>query len=356
MILKTIRFSVGAAVLAAVFAVAALAQSTDQAFPTPVTANVIEASIPARDIGDSRLTTYYYTFDSGQGDLFINIVSNNLTGDIDLFTLNTMLQLTKVSVYGDLSESETGRVVYFRKPEKLLLRIQGRTPNDEPATVTIKFAGSFIAAAGGTTDVPPELPTVTAETNSDVIVNSVGTVIGRRTKPEPEKEIARAEQPQDEEKDEKRTAESVEKAVETAKAKPEVVVTDTVESEKKAEAKVKETRRTRRRSAEKTDEKKETAEDKDSEVKETAQNVEPEPTEEAKAEPAEEEKKPETEAPAKNLANIKLVVLFKNGTKIERPMDKILRFSVDNGVLTIISMDGSIGRYSIFDVERTTIE
>jgi hypothetical protein len=184
-LVKNIRVALGVAVIAAVFTAAVFAQSTDQAFPTPVTSNMIEASIPARDIGDSRLTTYYYTFDSGQGDLFVNIVSNNLTGDIDVFTLNTMLQLTKVTVYGDLSESETGRVLYFRKPEKLLLRIQGRTPNDEPATITIKFAGSFVAATSGQTDERPELPTVNAENTSGFVLNSVVTVIERRKKPEP---------------------------------------------------------------------------------------------------------------------------------------------------------------------------
>lgn len=359
MMVKTTRFLAGAILLAATFAAAASAQSTDQAFPTPVTANIIEASISARDIGDSRLTTYYYTFDSGQGDLFINIVSNNLTGDIDLFTLNTMLQLTTVSVYGDLSESETGRVVYFRKPEKLLLRIQGRTPNDETATVTIKFAGGFIAAAGGNTDERPELPTVTAENTSGVVVNSVGTVIERRTKPEPEKEIARAEQEDDKSKPESPVAEVRQEVAEAVGKKPEVVVTDNIEPEKKVEPKAeepKETRRTSRRRTEKTPEKKETAEEKkEHEVKDTAQAEKPEPAEEPKAEPIEKEK-PAAESSAKSLSNIKLVVLFKNGTKIERPMDQVLRFSVDNGVLTIISMDGRIGRYSIFDIERTTIE
>lgn len=357
MMLKTTRFSVGAVLLTAVFAVAAFAQSTDQAFPTPVTSNIIEVSIAARDIGDSRLTTYYYTFDSGQGDLFINIVSDHLTGDIDLFTLNTMLQLTKVTVYGDLSESETGRVVYFRKPEKLLLRIQGRTPDDEPATVTIKFAGGFIAAAGGINDERPELPTVTAENTSGVVVNSVGTVIERRTKPEPEKEVARA----DENEVEAPAAKAEKEDAEPARPKPEVVVTEAVEPDNKAEAKVekpKETRRTRRRRAERNSEKKETAaeENKEPKLKEAAQAEQPKPTDEPKAESVEAEKKAAADTAGKSLANIKLVVLFKNGTKLERPMDQVLRVSVDNGVLTIISMDGRIGRYSIFDIERTTIE
>src|SRR6186713_2299282 len=60
------------------------AQSTNQNFPTPITANEIEGTIKARDVGDSRVTSYYYQFDAGQGDLFINIVTRNLTADIDV--------------------------------------------------------------------------------------------------------------------------------------------------------------------------------------------------------------------------------------------------------------------------------
>jgi hypothetical protein len=37
-------------------------------------------------------------------------------------------------------------------------------------------------------------------------------------------------------------------------------------------------------------------------------------------------------------------------------MNEVLRFSVDKGVLTVISRDGSIGRYSILDVEKVTIQ
>jgi len=37
-------------------------------------------------------------------------------------------------------------------------------------------------------------------------------------------------------------------------------------------------------------------------------------------------------------------------------MSKVLKVGIDKGVLTIISKDGSIGRYSILDVARMTIE
>lgn len=328
-------------------------QSTDQNFPTPVTDTFIESTIIARDIGDSRLTNYFYTFDGDQGDLFINIVTNNLTGSIDLFTLDGLRPMTKISVYGDLSESETGRVVYLRKREKLLLRIQGRTPNDEPATFRIKFAGSFVAANAGETNAQPELPTIKAD-NTGIVVNSVGTVIERRQSEPPTKATAETKpeaQTQTEAiakgvpiAEENQAAEDKERENKVAVTpKTEVVVTDKLKTEpsKKPESakSAKNTRRKRvaaKKPKNKGDEKK----------AEEAAKVQPDDTEKTVPE----------KTPEKSLASIRLIVLFKDGTKIERPMDEVLRFTVDDGVLTIISKDGRIGRYSIFDVVKTTIE
>src|SRR5687768_18386389 len=100
------------------FAGAASAQSTRQDFPTPATTNEIAGSINARDIGDSRLTTYFYTFNGDQGDLFINIVTKNFTGDLDVFTAATLRPVTKIVIYASDTENDTGRAVYFRQPEK----------------------------------------------------------------------------------------------------------------------------------------------------------------------------------------------------------------------------------------------
>ena len=123
------------------------AQSSDQNFPTPLTTNEATGVVKARDLGDPRLTTYFYAFDGGQGDIFINVVTKNFTGDIDIFTADAMVPLAKMVVYADTSVSETGRLIYLRKPERLLLRVQGRTPNDDPASYLVKFGGSFIALA-----------------------------------------------------------------------------------------------------------------------------------------------------------------------------------------------------------------
>ena len=74
------------------------AQSTDQNFPTPVTSTEISGTVRVRDVGDARLTSYFYQFDARQGDLFINIVTRNLTGDIDVFTQAGLRPVTKIVV------------------------------------------------------------------------------------------------------------------------------------------------------------------------------------------------------------------------------------------------------------------
>lgn len=56
------------------------------------------------------------------------------------------------------------------------------------------------------------------------------------------------------------------------------------------------------------------------------------------------------------LASINLVVQFKDGNLIERPMSEVLKFSVDKGVLTVALKDGSTKRYKIVDVEKVTIQ
>jgi len=127
------------------------------------------------------------------GDLFVNVLTRNFTGDIDIFTLNGLQPLAKIVVYADLAENETGRVIYLRKPEKLLLRIQGRTPGDEGANYRFKFAGSFVASRESETPGGPELPRVAVRDEGSVRVNSVGTIIetpvkrSKKTEPVAEK-------------------------------------------------------------------------------------------------------------------------------------------------------------------------
>ncbi len=325
--------------LGVLFIAPASAQSVSQDFPTAVTSNEITGTIASRDIGDARLTTYFYTFDGSIGDLFVNVATRNFTGDIDVFAMPGLLPLTKIVVYADFAENETGRVLYFRKPEKLLLRVQGRTPGDEPAIFRIKFAGSFVAANESATKTEPELPKVSATEDTGTRVNSVGTIVEVVPKPKP---VAKA-QPEPEKVEnagERAEDRQPEKPAADKDSKPKTVVVITENSAKSETA--------------------------DSAGKTARRRVTPA---RAKSPPAGRRRADATNADAARvppkaetppaidpLANIRLVIQFKDGRSIERPMNEVFRFSVDRGTLTVISKDGSIGRYSILDVEKVTIQ
>ena len=325
------------------------AQSTNQNFPTAVTSNEISGTIKARDIGDARLTTFFYTFNGNQGDIFINVVTKNLDGDIDVFTAEGLRPLTKIRVYSDNPEGETGRVIYLRQPLKLILRIEGRTPTDDPATFRIKFAGSFQAVAATPETDESRQPEVTASQESDVRVNSVGTIIEIKPKPTPtpKPSIAKVERNEPKTRDEKPDAENPEpdkkdEPVENDK-KPEAAVTDNP-PEKKDEPDTKPDEPAAEKPATKT----------------TPRRPNPRtrrtPTTETKPKPAPEKKNEPAPVSAAELANIRLVVEFKDGRKIERPMNEILKFGVDKGILTVITKDGYVGRYSMLDIAKITVE
>ena len=393
--------------------ICAMAQSSSQEFPTPIISNELSGTIKARDLGDARLTTYYFAFNGEQGDVFINLVTRNLTGDFDVFTANGLKPLTKIVVYADLADSETGRAVYLRKPERLLLRIQGRTPNDEPASYRLKFAGSFAALRPEDVPMGPDLPKV--ETQGVARVNSVGTLLPPPPKPaEPivekekvETEVAAKTAPTADAKPAE--AEKSPALEEKTQPKATLIVTDPLASAEKADVPVRKNTPTgRRRASARRTPPKPKPEDPIAKVDQAVEK--PAETKPADAKPAEtnaavEEKSPtsekpaaETNAPAEEnsaanekaatekkettpafrtltgrkrpltakkpapepipdpLASIKLVIQFKDGNLIEKPMSEVFKFSVDKGVLTVALKDGSTTRYKILDVEKVTIQ
>jgi hypothetical protein len=275
----------------------------------------------------------------------VNVVTKNFNGDIDIFTVYGLRSLTKIVIYADTSSNETGRLIYLRKPEKLLLRIEGRSPNDDPATFKIKFAGSFVAAEGGAETEAPEMPEIKGENDSGVRVNSVGTIIEVIPKPMPAPRVtvAKVEPP-------------VKKDVEPEKSdkpeeekKPEkirVLVSENIPPAKKPETPKKEVRKPVRKPVSKK-------------VDETVANdpvVADKPTVTVKT-----PRKPKVTAPKPPpvpdpLESVHLVILFKDGKKIERPMSEVIRFNVDKGVLTVVLKDGTMSKHSILDVEKVTIE
>lgn len=365
------------------------AQSTKQDAPTPVTGNVITGEIRPRAVGDPRLTNYYYIFKGNQGDVFINVVSNNLDGDIDIFTAGKLDPLTKIPLFSGVSENETGRVIYLRKPAQLILRVQGRTPNDESATFQIKFAGSFVAMEAVETDNGPELPKIDLADRGAARVSPVGTIIEVFPRPEEEETANQAENTDRARSSDQPDAEvAVKKSITFSTLEKEPPVRDTTLIEIRKEA-----------SAE-TAENQTGAIDQDAPVDpvETGRGNEAtgierqgnvprlvvtdkfenrddrlpeEITESPRAATDEEGAKdmekatetgsavgPEAVQPVEpeRLVNIKLVVLFKNKTKFRRSMDRITWFNVDRGILTIITDDATILKFSMLDIERMTFE
>ncbi|MFT3745399.1 MAG: hypothetical protein QM785_14030 [Pyrinomonadaceae bacterium] len=301
---------------------AVVAQSRDQNFPTPITSSELNGAIKARDVGDSRNTSYYYAFEGTQGDIFINIVTKNFAGDIDVFTQDGLKTLTKVVVFADAGLNETGRLIYLRKPEKLILRIQGRTPNDDSASFKIKFGGSFVALAG---QKEQAAPTIEAE-QSKTAVNSVGTRI-ELPKPAPVKEAPVRIEKEAEVKKTETSARSTpvkekeKEAVVPAKPKPEVVIGSTIKEPVKPKA---------------------NAPEKPAETSKSAPKPAPKPSGEPKS--------------VDPLANLRLVIQMKDGSVITRPMNEVMRFSMDKGVLTVVAKSGAITRYSVLDVAKVTFE
>ena len=139
---KFARFPWLVLVLVCCFAASARAQSTDIAWPSPVRSNEVVGKISARDIGDPRLTDHFYAFTGTPGDVLITVDSRNLNGDIDVFTFTGLRPLLKFSVYAG-SSSPTTKSIYLRKTEDLILRVEGRTPNDDEAVYRLRFGGSF---------------------------------------------------------------------------------------------------------------------------------------------------------------------------------------------------------------------
>lgn len=318
----------------------ASAQSTDQNYPSPVNSNEIVGRIKARDVGDSRVTSHYFAFDGGQGDIFVNVVTNNLEGSIDVFTVEGQRPLTKMVIYADTGNTETGRLVYLRKPERLLLRVEGRSPNDDPATYKIKFGGSFIASNSTVPDTAPKLADPVKIGEPGVKVNSVGTIITVipkevPVKKEPEKKVEVAkEAPRSTGAKPGKT-----QTTKTGSAKAEVV---TPVKEKPA-----------------TDKNEVVVSDSKAVEKTRTKAVAPSTKPVAKATPP----TPKTVTPSTDskdkadpMASIRLVVELKDGSSSWRPMSDVVKFGYDKGFFTVIGKDGSISKYAILDIAKVTMQ
>ncbi len=172
----------------------AAAQSQDISFPTPVSTNEISSSITPRDIGDARLTRHFFLLAGTPGDLIFTVTSNNLNGDVDLFTAGSLRPLGKISMYAGSSATSASKTIFLKQHEQLILRVEARSPNDNQGTYSVRFEGTFEPVMAAATP-PEESSTDSSVVNADRTDPNVRRVTSsgaRIDEPEPET-TARAE-------------------------------------------------------------------------------------------------------------------------------------------------------------------
>jgi hypothetical protein len=297
----------------------ALAQSTDAEFPTPIRSNEISGTITPRDLGDPRLTRYFYLFTGTPGDLNVTVESRNLEGDIDVFTAGTLRPLAKVSVYAASGVSGGTKTIYLKTRESLVLRIEARTPNDNDGSFRVRFDGGFEPIGSDVPDPEPVIPTVSSMAKGRR-VTATGARI-EEPEPQPAPAASKTETPR------------------TETATPtETPATETPATSAEATKPAPKPRPTRIRRPV------------------TARNTRPRPTTARRSKP---ETPPETATPPPTepvAAGPRLIIETRDGMKVERYMTTVRRVTVENGQLIVITKDGHIERQPMTNVLRMAIE
>ena len=308
------------------------AQSTNQELPTAVFTNEINGTIVPLDLGDSRFTRHYYAFEATPGDLIVTVNSRNLNGDVDVFTAVTFRPLTKITIYAGTIPPEVTKSLYFRSRQIVILRVEARTPNDEPGNYRITLGGSFQPFSGGI----PVAENTPAETEPDKRsdnvrrLSSVGATI-----PRPPGEV-----------EPKPVETEVEKPAEEKPVTPAPTARrNTPRNTPRRNARGRTPPRTPRTTPPKT---------------ETAKTETEQPKAEEEKPPADErktEEKPATDKPVQETPpGARLIIEQTDGTRIERPMSTVRRIIVETNVIVIILKTGRTERIPMASVARMAIE
>lgn len=310
------------------------AQSTNQELPTAVLSNEINGKIVALDLGDSRLTRHYYAFEATPGDLLVTVNTRNLNGDVDIFTAVNFRPLTKITIYAGTIPPEVTKSLYFRTRQILIMRVEARTPNDDPGTYRITFGGTFQPFSGGIPVAENTAAETEAEKTDDKTLQRLSSV--GATIPRPPGEIIEEPKP----------AEAP--AEKPAAEKPETPAPSARRNNPRTTSR-RSTRRTPPRNPRTTAPKTETAKT----DKEQPKTEEPKraPEEERKTEEKTASEKPRQEAPG-----ARLIIEQTDGTRIDRPMSAVRRVIVDTNVIVIVLKTGRTERIPMASVARMAIE
>ena len=332
--------------------IGARAQSTDINTPWPVTSNETTGRIDPRDLGDARFTDHYYAFTGTPGDLLVTVEGKNLNGDVDVFTISGLRPLLKFSLYAETATPIT-KSIFLRRREDLIVRVQARTPNDDPGTYRLRFGGAFEPITSGPLfDAAEAMRAQMATQETAAATPGTGrrvTSAGARIE-EPPAEVAAAPTP------EPTPAASPEVA--PAETTPAETATTTPEVTKPAPAR---TPRGRRLPGRRTRTRPPATAEQPA-VSETA----PETTEtaEAEAKPApgptrRGSRRRPTEPPATQEPEVesgpRLLIETNDGTLIDRYMSSVRRVTVENGRVLVVGKDGKIDRIPLANIVRMVI-
>ena len=325
-----------------------VAQSTDVAWPSPIRSNEVRGTIAARDLGDPRVTDHYYAFTGTPGDVLITVDSRNLNGDIDVFTASSLRPLLKFTVYAGSSAPIT-KSIYLRRQEDLILRVEGRTPDDNEATYRLRLGGAFAPITSGPLAEHEDAlqhSSVAEVSKGSKRVSSVGarideppSEVAETPKPEPTPDVPTETVPKPVTTARSTTRNNRTRRPVTRKARP-VQPPKEVEATKSDEAVAKDD------TAEKT-------------TTESAETKKPEVT----ARPARKGKStratpaPQPVAPQEtDDGGPRLVIETSDGTLINRSMGGVRRVTVENGQVVVIGKDGKIQRIPLANVVRMIIQ
>ena len=335
--------------------VQARAQSLDPSKPTPVRSSTLNGHIAARDLGDARVTDHYYKFTGTPGDLLITVRSQNLNGDLDVFTAVGLRPLLKVTFYAESTNPIT-KGIYLRKREDLILRIEARSPNDDEGTYDLFFGGSFAAITGPDIGEDEASTPETAVASANRKGKRVSSAGARLPEPEPTPaEVAAAPTPEP-------TPEATpEETVTKPKAGKTTSAPRTTASRTTPRTRRSTTRRTPSPTTTKPQETETTTTEEPKKEETVAESPEP-----AKTRPAPKTRrgtiasrstKPEP-APSEATepeAGPRLVIETNDGTLINRSMSTVRRVLVENGWVVIAGKDGKIDRILLVNVVRMSI-
>lgn len=320
------------------------AQSRDINAPTLVTGNEVSGRIDPRDLGDARLTAHFYAVTGVPGDLLITVEGRNLNGDVDVFTVSGLRPLLKYSLYAETFDPVT-KSLYLRKREDMIIRVEARTPNDDPGNYRLRFGGAFEPITSGPLFDAAQAARVEPSV-SEPITGTGRRVTSAGARIEEPPEVAAAPTPEPTPEPTPAQVSPTEPPVEEARP-----VTRTPRGRRVPG------RRTRTRppdeqpAAVETEAKPAT----DSENVSEAEAAPARPATSTRRGAARRRVTPPVVQEPEVESGPRLVIETNDGTLIDRYMSGVRRVTVENGRVVVIGKDGSIHRIPLANVVRMVI-